>query len=97
MAVSPIAKLNDGLAFEAVCLIKFPTTHPVPAPAPVILPDVPIVKKLFPVISLPEIKFSTPFIVFDPLEVTPAALFIVTLFSPNAGNSNDVVIAVVPS
>ena len=44
-------------------MIKFPTTHPVVAPAPEIVPEVPKVKVLVDVVILPAVKLRAPFTV----------------------------------
>ena len=72
--------MNVGLAFEAVCLLKGPTTHPV-APAPVTVAAVPSVSVLLPVIKFPVVKPRFPFTAAEEVNVTPAALLIVKLFN----------------
>ena len=60
---------------DAVCFIKFPTTHPVPAPK--ILPDVPNVIVLFPETIFPETKISAPSILIFAGTITSRTLFTV--------------------
>ena len=48
------------------------------------------------VVILPAVKVRAPFTVLEAPKVTPAALLIVKLFTPEVGNSTPAVIAVVP-
>ena len=77
--VSPIAKANDGLAFEAVCLIKFPAIQPDAALAPKILLEVPSVSEFTPVIILPNVNVSVPLTLVFPLNSVFKVLLIIIL------------------